>query len=130
MNSGTTLNAYLAGSIAGAYTFGNLCPRPAATRFHLGAVTLTFTGTVSDSGTINTVTGAGNYTFSTSRSASTPAGQFIMTANNPTLTFQNGISMNGNTFTTGTGSTTFTTNAQTIERFGRQYDIWNRRGGS
>ena len=107
VNSGTTLNA-TGGGIAGAYTFGNLSV-PSG-NLDLWNYAINFAGSSSITGILDTVVGLGTYTF-TGAVTVNAGGDFDLSAENPTLSFGAGITMNGTTFLAGSGAAAFTATA-------------------
>ncbi len=94
-------------SITGAYTFGNLAV-PSGT-LSLGGVAITFAGTTNIDGTVASTATTGTKTF-TGTVTVDAGGVFDISAFNPSTSFAGGITMNGTTFNSGTGTTTFTAN--------------------
>jgi hypothetical protein len=104
----STLVATGSSTISGAYTFGNLSV-PSGT-LSLAGVAVTFAGTTTIDGTLNSVTAAtGTKTF-TGLVTIDPGAVFDMSPVNPVTSFGGGITMNGTTFNSGSGATVFSAN--------------------
>ena len=105
-NATSTLVATGTSSITGAYTFGNL-EVPSGT-LSLGGVAITFAGTTTIDGALAVTSGTGTKTF-TGLVTINPGGSFDLSAFSTASVFGGGITMNGATFTSGAGTTTFNT---------------------
>ena len=111
VNIGTLLKASGSSGIGGAYTFGALSV-PSG-NLDLGNFAITFASATSVTGILDAVTGAGTYVFAGTVTVNA-SGIFDLSAENPALTFFQGITMNGTTFNAGTGAVSFTTNNQAL----------------
>jgi hypothetical protein len=105
-NATSTLVATGTSSITGAYTFGNL-EVPSGT-LSLGGVAITFAGTTTIDGALAVTSATGTKTF-TGLVTINPGGSFDLSAFSTASVFGGGITMNGATFTSGAGTTTFNT---------------------
>jgi hypothetical protein len=106
----STLVATGTSAVNGAYTFGKL-EVPSGT-FSLGGAAITFAGTTNIDATLTATSATGTKTF-TGLVTVNSGGVFDVSASDPSVSFGGGIVMDGTTFDTGSGGTTFTA-TQTI----------------
>ncbi len=105
INSGNTMIVTGTSAINGAYTFGNLSV-PSGT-LSLGGIAIIFAGTSSISGSLASTSVIGLKTFTGAVTVNS-GGIFDLSAFATPTSFAGGITMNGTTFNSSTGTTAFT----------------------